>query len=391
MRLLYLYNEILPKRSAHDVYIWRNCLSLAQAGAQVTLAVGTGSGSDTFLHQHYQSDAHANFRVRRLAALRKSFGLPITWNWVFLYAAQKAITHAKPDWVVMSVLKQGLYHLAACRRIAGVRYCYEAHELQYYPNIDVSSLAPRQRARLDAEIAMLRACDLVTVTTTALANILKAGPYALPQQRVAVIPLATMPGEPLPMLRCRDGEPFTLGYVGQLYRGQGMERLIEALALTPLRIRLTVIGGSKNDIARLEAHAKQCGVGSRIQWQGFQPPNVLSDRVADVQAFVAPFDSTTRMPYVAHTKLIDYVAWGRPFIAPRLPVVIEELRDVRDAGCVLYAPDDTNALADAIKMLALPTQYARVAEIASSRQWRAKALGWDERARQYMEALRQTS
>jgi glycosyltransferase involved in cell wall biosynthesis len=380
VHILYPYNELLPKHSAHDVYIWRNCLSLAQSGAEVTLAIGTGSQNEKFLHQHYQSEPHANFHVRRFAMLRKNFGLPFTWNWVFLNAAQKEITRSKPDWVIMSVLKQGLYHLA--RRIQGVRYCYEVHELQYYPNKDIHAFDAKQRTRLDAEVAMLRACDLVTVTTTALANILKAAPYSLSHERIAVIPLAAKSNEALHPLHYREHEPFSLGYVGQLYKGQGIERLIEALALTPAHIQLTVVGGSVDDIARLQEHARQQGVSNRIRWLGFQPPSTLNDQVASVHAFVAPFDNTTRMPYVAHTKLVDYTAWGRPFIAPRLPVVVDELHGVEEPGCVLYAPDDTNALAEAIRQLAVPAVYARVSQIATSDEWLAKALGWNERSTQ---------
>jgi glycosyltransferase involved in cell wall biosynthesis len=391
MKLLYAYNEVLPKRSAHDVYIWRSCVEIAKAldpPSQITLAIGRSSISDSTLHTHYQTEASASFGVQRLWMMRKSFGLPFTINRVFLQTTQSYIKHHRPDWVLLSVRKQGLFHLA--RRIDQVRYCYEVHELLYYPNLgDVAQLSTKRQAAIRAEAAMLAACDCVTVTTQALANILKQAPYSLPASKIAVVPLAAKSDVCLSTLPASSGA-FTLGYVGQLYQGQGIEQLLAALAKTPQHIKLKVIGGSPEDIAKHQAHAAQYGIDDRVRWLGFQPPQKLLSLVQDVPAFVAPFTATTRMPYVAHTKLVDYTGWGRPFIAPAMPVVIEEFAALPRAqwGCEIFTPDSAESLADAIQALAQPERYSQLASNAAQAHWRAQAMGWSERVSRLLKALR---
>ena len=88
MKILYLYNEVLPTRKAHDAYIWRNCISLAQAGADVTLACGKGSKAAATLANYYKTELPPNFKQTPLRIFRRNFGLPWTWNRVFDSAAQ---------------------------------------------------------------------------------------------------------------------------------------------------------------------------------------------------------------------------------------------------------------------------------------------------------------
>src|SRR6478672_11395647 len=119
MRLAYLYNEILPTRKAHDAYVWRNCASLAAAGEDLVLACGRGSAPDDALAEHYGMAKPASMRVARLAILRRNLGLPFTWNRIFDAAAQRFAAQERPDAVMLSVRKQGRYHLE--RKLPGVR------------------------------------------------------------------------------------------------------------------------------------------------------------------------------------------------------------------------------------------------------------------------------
>ncbi len=381
MKVLYLYNEILPKRSAHDVYIWRNCIELASVGAKVTLAVGKGSDNDISLHQHYQTQPHSNFQVVRLPILRKNFSIPLTWNRIFFHAAQTLIKETIPDWVLMSVRKQASYHLT--RRVPNVRYAYEVHELLHYAGEILPS------SQLNNEIEYLNACNLVTATTIPLTDILRQTPYKIDSQSddvpvIELVPLASKTSEKLPTLSY--SKPFKLGYVGQLYRGQGMELLIDALSRTN-DVTLKVIGGDPLDIKRLQEFAMQLDVADRIEWMGFRKPAELARVADDIHAFVAPFSSAGRMPYVAHTKLVDYIAWGRPFIAPNMTVVTSHLHSLC-GGCSLFLPDNAHSLADAITAMNEEMAYKNAATIAASSEWRSAALSWEKRSIKLINALR---
>jgi glycosyltransferase involved in cell wall biosynthesis len=374
MRILYPYNEILPKRSAHDVYIVRNCAGLAAAGAEVTLAFGMGSLPDRELESHYHVTANENLSWKRLPIIRRNFGLPVNMSTVFFWATQKLIQKSKPDWVALSVFKQGAFHLK--RRLPGVKYVYEVHELAWYPGRDAHE--PKLRKRLAEERIMLSRADVVTVTTCALQDILRAEPYNLTLP-IEVVPLA-VDFAPLPPPPPCTGD-LQLMYVGQMYPGQGVDLLLRALAQTK-GIRLTLAGGKADELTVLKQLARSLGIGHRVQFAGFLAPAELPELVAGAHALVAPFSATGRMPYVAHTKLLEYAAWQRPVVAPDLPVTREHFESV--GGWVPFVADDVDSLAGAVNSLMAGDVRQNLYE--SSR--RHRVMGWGERSRRYLDLLR---
>lgn len=373
MRILYPYNEILPKRSAHDVYIVRNCAGLATTGAEVTLAFGMGSLPDRELGSHYHVAANQNLSWKRLPIIRRNFGLPVNMNAVFFWAAQKLIQKSRPDWVALSVLKQGAFHLR--RRVPGVKYVYEVHELAWYPGRDGDDR--KIRARLEIERDIFGQADIVTVTTEALKGILLGRPYSITTP-IEVIPLA-VDFAPLPPPPAMAGT-LEIMYVGQMYQGQGVELLLEALSRTS-GIHLTLVGGSPVEVQKLEQLSSSLNIGQRVRFTGFITPAGLGDIVSSAHAFVAPFSATGRMPYVAHTKLLEYAAWQRPVIAPDLPVTREHFSAAE--GWVPFVADDAASLAAAMQSLTGDDVLAR--RTVCCRQHRTAS--WSQRSAMYLDLL----
>ncbi len=341
MRLIYPYNEILPKKSAHDVYIVRNCTSLATEGCTVELVCGAGSLSPDCLAKHYNIHPVGRFSWKTLPIIRKNLGIPLTWDKLFFWGTQRYISKSSPDWVALSVFKQGAYHLK--RRHPGTKYLYEVHELAWYPGRDVYE--PKLRKRLALERELLSRADAVTVTTDALHDILRGWPYELTVP-IAIIPLA-VDFTPLPPPPPFTGE-LQLMYVGQMYQGQGVNLLLQALTQTE-GIRLTLVGGKLNELNELRQLAQTLGIESRVNFTGFLPPTELPEIVANSHVLIAPFSATGRMAYVAHTKLLEYAAWQRPIVAPDLPVVREHFS--REKGWVPFIADNVDSLAAALRSL----------------------------------------
>ncbi len=363
MQILYPYNEILPKRAAHDPFIFDECAALARCGCKVTLLCGKGSLSDSELFSHYGTKPQV-FTVKRLPIIRKNNPLHLTWNRFFFFFSQQEIRRQKPDWVILSVRKQGAYHLS--RKIPNVRYLYEIHELAHYPH--------HTSPHFHVEREMLNRADLITVTTEALKQILVEPPYSL-STPIEVVPLAVKK-EPLPPPPTNDS-PLVLMYIGQLYRGQGVERLIEAISLVE-GVELKIVGGRPDEIAQLKKIAPKT-----VDFMGFMPPAALSGIAKVAHAFVAPFEASGRMPYVAHTKLFEYAHWGRPIIAPDLPTVREHF----NSGTLLFEPENTKSLADCIYQLKNRDLRTHLQDEISS--YKGK-FSWEVRAGNYHELLSTT-
>lgn len=330
LKVVYPYNEILPKKKAHDLYIVHSCAALSQQGLDTTLLCGKGSQISS---GHYPMASHVHFQC--LPIVRKNNFLNLSWNRPFFSKTQAWIEACQPDVVLLSVPKQAAYHLK--RRVPGVRYLYEVHQLRSLEGEPV-----------EEERAMLRTCDHITVTTEALAKVLRSEPYAL-DVPITVIPLAVH-AEPLPPPT--DG-PFTLAYVGQDYPGQGVDLLLRAAGDCPLKI----LGASRPD----------------SRFLGFVPPAQIPEKLTDVHAFVAPFEAVGRMPYVAHTKLHEYAAWGRPIIAPDMPVVREHF--VPGRGVVLFEPGSVDALKAAIAYTQthLPRLQQEILTLRDTFSWQQRA------------------
>ena len=365
MRIIYPYNEILPKRKAHDVFVFHECAALAaKENCSVTLLVGKGSNRDLFSHYHVPKNTH--FHIHPLWIVRKNNPFRISWNFPFFFLCQRYIQRQRPDVVICSVRGQAAYHLK--RKIPGVQYIYEVHELAYYPNQSPTPL-------VQAERDMLAAADLITVTTEALKQILNAPPYSL-KNRIEVVPLAVL-AEPLPSLSSAD--ILQLAYVGQLYAGQGLPNLLTALSQTQ-NVHLKVIGGTPQQITDLQKLARELGVDGSVTFLGFIPPSEIPLSLKDVHAFVAPFETTGRMPYVAHTKLFEYAHWGRPILAPDLPIVREHF----STGVLLYEPDNPSALAACIHNLQQESIRTQLQDEITTYKGR---FSWQARAKTYASLL----
>lgn len=378
LHVAFPYNEILPKRSAHDVYVFTTAVAVAQAGAQSSLLAGKGGWDEAKLHAHYRTESPATFHAFGLPIVRRNLALPVTVNAVFDLYARRWLDRARPDWVVTSVIKQGLFH--AAHRVPGVKHAHEVHELAWYPGRDAgsSAIAPR----LARERQLLGAVDLVVVTTEALASVLRAAPYEITTP-IRVLPLAAPRCEALAPTSKEPSGTVRLAYVGQLYREQGLSLLIRALALAP-RISLDVVGGRDAEVAALQAEAVALDVANRVTWHGFVAPGEIAARIANAHAFVAPFLCEGRMPFVAHTKLVEYRAWRRPVVAPDLAVAREHLLG---AGLVAFEAGNAQSLGAALRALTEPSNLARLQAESAHAPALPDAVA---RARAYLHCLGET-
>jgi glycosyltransferase involved in cell wall biosynthesis len=323
--------------------------------------------------KHYSLEPTAGLTWKSLPILRKYMGLPLTWNGLFFWWSQRYFWQVRPDWVALSVLKQGAFHLK--RRVPGVKYVYEVHELAWYPGRDLGD--NKISTRLDIERQIFSLADLVTVTTDSLKDILLGRPYSVATP-IKVIPLA-VDFAPLPPAPAMDWG-LEIMYVGQMYQGQGVELLLEALTRTR-DIRLTLIGGAPVDVRRLQGLSRTLNIEDRVRFTGFIAPTELAGTAANAHVFVAPFSAGGRMPYVAHTKLLEYAAWQRPVIAPDLPVTREHF--TASEGWIPFVADDAGSLAEAMQALTSSDELAR----RTSCCLKHRTTTWRERSHIYIKSL----
>jgi glycosyltransferase involved in cell wall biosynthesis len=173
-------------------------------------------------------------------------------------------------------------------------------------------------------------------------------------------------------LRARLGiaDRFVVGWVGSFRRMHALDTLIDAVAGVERAVLLVVGDGPERP--RIEALARERGV--HAVFTGTVAHAELPDHLAamDVAAVVAGTDHEF---HYSPLKLAEYLAAGRPVIAPAVPQLTTRLRHGDDV--VFVGPGDVPALRDAIVSLrdddALRMRLAANARATARADW-----SWDQ-------------
>src|SRR5690606_12372919 len=143
---------------------------------------------------------------------------------------------------------------------------------------------------------------------------------------------------------------------GLLGPGKGIERALRAVAELDLDPAVTydIVGQTHpNVLARhgqsyrrsLESLADALGIADRVNFiDRYVSDDELEQMVGDADLVVVPYDNDEQ---VCSGVLTDAIAAGKPVVATAFP----HARDLARYGCVITAPHDPRAIADAVDRL----------------------------------------
>lgn len=133
---------------------------------------------------------------------------------------------------------------------------------------------------------------------------------------------------------------YRIGYVGQLYKGKGME-IISRLSLNLPQFDFHVIGGSKDDI---EYWKSKC-INTNIYFHGYVPHGDLQKFFSSLDIVLAPYQKKVSVygnrgdvsKWMSPLKIFEYMSNKLPIVASDLPVLKEVLTS--EVNCLLCNPD----------------------------------------------------
>ena len=159
-------------------------------------------------------------------------------------------------------------------------------------------------------------------------------------------------------------------YIGRLDGWKGADTLLEASHLLPADIRVAIIGGETQQIAKLSKQYRE------VSFLGFRPYAELPHNQAAADVLVVP--NTGKDPvsvsFTSPLKLIAHLASDRPIIVSDLP----STRFIAEGAALFVLPDNPEELARGIeKVLASPELSQNL-----SQKGRARVLNfsWTKRA-----------
>jgi glycosyltransferase involved in cell wall biosynthesis len=144
----------------------------------------------------------------------------------------------------------------------------------------------------------------------------------VPGERVAVVRNAP-PGDHFRALAAGIGPPadgsLRIGYLGVMGSQDGVDLLLDAIGRLrstrpDLRVEADLVGDGEARPA-LERQAAELGIADWLRFHGYQPPEVFVPILAATHVGVSPDPPTPFNDVSTMTKVVEYLAIGRPVVA----------------------------------------------------------------------------
>jgi glycosyltransferase involved in cell wall biosynthesis len=163
----------------------------------------------------------------------------------------------------------------------------------------------------------------------------------------------------------RPAEPPTVVYLGTLLRERQLDFLVRVHSLVVARVpaaRLLFVGAGNmpEDEALLEREIARLGLADRVEITGWLPMTEAWRHVRESRLCVSPYLPVPILRSTSPTKLIEYMALGKPVVANDHP---EQAEVVRDSGAGIVCGWREEEFASAIvTILEDPERAARMGE-----------------------------
>lgn len=143
--------------------------------------------------------------------------------------------------------------------------------------------------------------------------------------------------------------PGLIGYAGSLIAYEGLDILLEALAILNsknMRIKLMIIGDGEGRPA-LEKLACKLGLADQVTFVGRLDPESARARLAEASMVCIPRKNYEVCKIITPLKLVEAMALGKAVICPDLPVFLDELGDLANGWT--FKANDAASLAERIE------------------------------------------
>jgi glycosyltransferase involved in cell wall biosynthesis len=157
-----------------------------------------------------------------------------------------------------------------------------------------------------------------------------------------------------------DRKGPTIVYLGALDRLRRLDFLIHVFAAVAARhpdARLCLVGDGHDpaDVDLLRETARACGVEDRLEITGFLPRERALEHVAAASVCVSPLPPGPVYEVSSPTKVLEYLALGRPVVANHIP---DSRTVLTESGGGVSVPYEVEAFAEAVCHLLTDRQRA---------------------------------
>lgn len=188
--------------------------------------------------------------------------------------------------------------------------------------------------------------------------------HGIPAEKMTAVPMGV--ADEVFLRQSTESIEGPIVYLGTLARVRRLDVLLHAMlevVKTVPHARLLFVGDgdAPEDRQFLEAEVKRLGLEEVVRFTGFLP---MEDawRIVDSAAIcVSPFYPTPVLRSTSPTKIIEYMALGKPVVVNDHP---EQSRIIAESGAGICVPWSAEAFSEAIvKLMSNPAQAARMGQL----------------------------
>lgn len=384
-RRILIIVENLP--SPFDRRVWQEAGALRDAGARVSIICPTGKGYEARFERLDGIDIHRHPLPAEgegaLAYLRE-YGAALFWEFslackVFFSQGFDVIQACNPPDLIFLV--------AAPFKLLGRRFVFDHHDIN-------PELYEAKFGRRGAFWRLLRLMERLTFAFADISIATNESYRAIAIERGRMKPedvFVVRSGPDLAKLKpvaanatWRNGRRFLVGYVGVMGEQEGIDLLLEAVAVLVGRgrtdVQFCLVGGGPSLQSLRELCAAR-GLDDFVTFTGRAPDHDLFEVLSTADVCVNPDRVNAMNDKSTMNKIVEYMAFAKPIVQFDLT---EGRVSAGEASLYALANDPVD-MADKIEaLLASPEERERRGAIGATRV--AETLSWDHQAPPLIEA-----
>ncbi len=369
MKIIYISKSIIPSRTANSIHVMKMCQALSDCGHEVVLLAPNQKNEYQKevknIYDYY--DVSKNFVIKKLWHPEFKAGALIYTLAIFYY-----LLINKDFNLVYGRFLHGCFVATFFRK----NVIFESHE-------NITKMKSHRLFIFKRLIASKYFKKLIVISQ-ALKNIyLKNGYLSNDKIHVAHDGADEVKNSNNKIELSGNIQALKVGYVGHLYKGRGIELIIEC-AKRMKEITFHIVGGTSKDINYWKSYIKDLGLFN-IFLYGFVTPKETVRYRNSFDILLAPYakkvsvygvgDQGDTSQFMSPLKIFEYMSHKKAIIASDLPVIREVLNS---DNSMLIKPENINDLVNSISFLKNKENRKKIANKAlndfEKYSWKNRAI-----------------
>ena len=339
MKILYISKSIIPSRSANSIHVMKMCQAFSENGHQVVLLApeikNKYEANIKDIYNYY--GVKKNFKIKKLWHPNLKFGAILYTLSIFFYLILN-----KKFSLVYGRFLHGCYIASILNNIV----IFESHETIFEKK--------NHKLLIFKKLIKNKNFKKLIVISAALKNLYLRNQHTIKYNIQVAHDGADKVSDFNSKIELMGlSSDLKVGYVGHLYKGRGIEKIIE-FAQKIKDISFHIVGGLKDDILYWKNYAKNLNLNN-IYFYGFVPPKETGKYRNSFDVVLAPYAKKVTVEgsgdtsrFMSPIKIFEYMSHKKPIIASDLPVIREVLNE---KNSILLEYDDINSWVSSINKL----------------------------------------